>query len=346
MGRGSSDINTVRVAYFVSTRELADNEPISDTDHQVNESHRGNLPKLMDMLAAYNRIIEQGRSGGPRIEIAVIVSDDDQLRRDFSDLGIPVHQEPSSSFASLRRDKANGESIADFRSRKAQAKAEYEQRLLGLMRERNVDIVVSDRYMRLFGPTFLSEYLGLTLNSHPAILPDNPGATPTSNALERCRGHGYAWTGNTLHIVDHGEDTGPAIMQAERTPVLANDTEAMLRSRNYQNESKNIFAGLVGYVRDPAVRQLIRFRRELPGANGSTEQVRSSMSVLSGQILQSYRAMFDSFYSGRNDIEAGRYRYCARLMMRRLARQEQARRQAETPARPRPMLRPALGGAF
>lgn len=334
--RGRNDLGTIRVAYFLSTRELADNEPLSDTDQSVNEAHRGNLPRLKGMLDVYNR--KAGLSGMPRIEVAVIVSDDDTVRRDFSDLGIPVHREPSSSFARLR--KAEGESQEAFRQRKAMAKTAYEQRLLGVMHEHGIDLVISDRYMRLFGTTFLGEYLGLVLNSHPAILPDNPGATPTANALRRSAEQGYSFTGNTLHIIDHGEDTGPAVMQSERTPVLPGDTTSELRARNYQNEAPNMYAGLVGYARDPAVRQLIRLRRELPDANGNSERVRASMSTLSQAILDNYRRVFQSFYQDRGAIEPGGYRYCARLMMRRMSKREEARK-AETQARqPLRQLRP------
>jgi folate-dependent phosphoribosylglycinamide formyltransferase PurN len=315
--REGNNIGAIRVAYFLSTRELADNEPLSDNDQSVNDAHRGNLPALKRMLDVYNRKAEL--SGSPRIEICVIVCDDDAPRRDFSDLGIPLHQEPSSSFAKLRR--AEGENPEAFRLRKAEAKADYENRLIGVMRQHGIDMVISDRYMRIFGPAFLADYLGLILNSHPAILPDNPGATPTASALRRSAEQGYSWTGNTLHIIDPGEDTGPAIMQSERTPVLPGDTTSTLRARNYRNEAPNMYAGLVNYVRDPAVRQLIRLRRELPGANGNTARVRASMKTLSQAILDGYRGLFSGFYRDRNLMEPGKYRYCARLMERRLARQ-------------------------
>lgn len=317
--RGMNGPGTIRVAYFLSTRELADNEPLSDTDSAANEAHRGNLPRLKEMLDVYNRHVAEGSASGPRIEVVAIVCDDDHPRRDFSDLGILMHQEPSSSFARLRR--GDGESQEAFRNRKATAKAEYEHRLLGVMHQHGADLVISDRYMRLFGPTFLSEYLGLVLNSHPAILPDNPGATPTANALARSREQGYSWTGNTLHIIDHGEDTGPAVMQGERTPVLPGDTTAALRARNYRNEAPNIYAGLLSYASDPSVRQLIRLRRQLPSANGQRGRIMDAMESLRQNILDNYRATFGRFYEDRNTMEPGRYSYCARLMMRGIARQ-------------------------
>jgi len=316
---GRDGLRSVRVAYFLSTRELADNEPLSDNDSSVNEAHRGNLPRFKEMLDVYNRHVADGSARGPRIELAVIACDDDQLRRDFRDLGIPVHQEPSSSFARIRRSE--GETQEAFRHRKAAAKAEYERRLLDVMHQHGVDLVISDRYMRLFGPTFLSEYLGLVLNSHPAILPDNPGATPTANALRMSREQGYSWTGNTLHIIDHGEDTGPAVMQAERTPVLGADTTQTLRARNYQNEAPNMYAGLLSYVSDASVMQLIRLRRQLSSANGQRNRILDAMEGLRQNILDNYRATFGRFYEDRNTMEPGRYRYCARLMMRRIARQ-------------------------
>jgi folate-dependent phosphoribosylglycinamide formyltransferase PurN len=64
------------------------------------------------------------------------------------------------------------------------------------------------------------------VNTHPALLPDFPGAHAVRDALAA----GVTDSGVTVHWVDDGVDTGPVISQ-ERVPVLAGDDEASLHER-------------------------------------------------------------------------------------------------------------------
>lgn len=65
-----------------------------------------------------------------------------------------------------------------------------------------------------------------TINSHPALLPQFPGAHAVRDALAA----GVSVTGTTVHWVDDGVDTGPIITQME-VPVLPGDDEATLHER-------------------------------------------------------------------------------------------------------------------
>ena len=64
------------------------------------------------------------------------------------------------------------------------------------------------------------------INSHPALLPNFPGAHAVRDALAAK----VAATGTTIHWVDAGMDTGKVIAQRE-VPVLEGDTEALLHER-------------------------------------------------------------------------------------------------------------------
>lgn len=312
------DIGEVRLAYFLSTRELAQNEPLSDTgdssvDAPLNESHRGNLPMVARLLR------EQRALGGPDVRISLIVCDDAELQRDFSDLGIPLHQEPSTfprEWKRLGMRRQDGETRGDFRARiapvTARAKAAYEQRLLDVVAAHRIDMVISDRYMRLFGETFLGEYIGLILNSHPAILPEIPGSVPTSGALARMRETGHDYTGITCHIIDPGEDTGPPVLQEENVRIYPHDTEASLRARNYQHEAGVLTAGILHHLSNPQVLELIRLRRRFVGANGEREQVLERMRDIRGQMLAEHRQAFEVFRRKRDSMGPGEYRYSFR----------------------------------
>src|SRR5690606_34909474 len=64
------------------------------------------------------------------------------------------------------------------------------------------------------------------LNTHPAYLPEFPGAHGVRDALAS----GATQTGATIMVVDDGVDTGPIIDQV-RIPILPTDDEASLHDR-------------------------------------------------------------------------------------------------------------------
>jgi phosphoribosylglycinamide formyltransferase-1 len=64
------------------------------------------------------------------------------------------------------------------------------------------------------------------LNTHPAYLPEFPGAHGVRDALAA----GAEQTGASVIVVDTGVDTGPILAQ-ERVPVLPDDTEHRLHER-------------------------------------------------------------------------------------------------------------------
>lgn len=86
------------------------------------------------------------------------------------------------------------------------------------------DLVVSAGFMRILPADFVNRFP--TINSHPALLPNFPGAHAVRDALAA----GVTVTGATVHWVDAGVDTGPIITQME-VPVLPGDDEASLHER-------------------------------------------------------------------------------------------------------------------
>jgi formyltetrahydrofolate-dependent phosphoribosylglycinamide formyltransferase len=88
------------------------------------------------------------------------------------------------------------------------------------------DLVVSAGFLKLFGPAFLAEFAGQTINSHPALLPSFPGLHGVRDALA----YGVKVTGCTVFLVDAGLDSGPVIAQAA-VPVRDDDDEESLTER-------------------------------------------------------------------------------------------------------------------
>ena len=88
------------------------------------------------------------------------------------------------------------------------------------------DLVVLSGLMRLLPPALVAEYSPRLLNTHPAFLPEFPGAHGVRDALAA----GVEQTGASVIVVDDGVDTGPILAQ-ERVPILPGDTEHSLHER-------------------------------------------------------------------------------------------------------------------
>jgi phosphoribosylglycinamide formyltransferase 1 len=93
----------------------------------------------------------------------------------------------------------------------------------GWIESLEADLVVLAGYMQLLSPGFVSRFRDRIVNIHPALLPSFPGLDAIGQALAA----GAEVTGVTVHFVDEGVDTGPAILSRE-VPVPANrDREAL-----------------------------------------------------------------------------------------------------------------------
>lgn len=119
--------------------------------------------------------------------------------------GVPSFTVPYTSFAS--RD-------------------EWGDALLEQVRQWQPDLVILSGFMRLLPPHVVESLSPNLINTHPAYLPEFPGAHAVRDALAA----GVAETGASLIVVDNGVDSGPIIAQ-ERVPVLPGDTEVALHER-------------------------------------------------------------------------------------------------------------------
>jgi phosphoribosylglycinamide formyltransferase-1 len=88
------------------------------------------------------------------------------------------------------------------------------------------DLVVLSGFMRLLPAGVVRALSPNLINTHPAFLPEFPGAHAVRDAVEA----GVTETGASVIVVDEGVDTGPVLAQ-RRVPVLRNDTEATLHER-------------------------------------------------------------------------------------------------------------------
>ena len=85
------------------------------------------------------------------------------------------------------------------------------------------DLVVLAGYMQLLSEAFVARFRSRIVNIHPALLPAFPGLDAIGQALAA----GVETTGVTVHFVDEGVDTGPAIVQREVAVPPGGDRAAL-----------------------------------------------------------------------------------------------------------------------
>lgn len=88
------------------------------------------------------------------------------------------------------------------------------------------DLVVLSGLMRLLPAELVDAWAPALINTHPAYLPEFPGAHGVRDALAA----GVSETGASVIVVDGGVDSGPILAQT-RVPVLPGDTEHILHER-------------------------------------------------------------------------------------------------------------------
>ncbi|MET0152743.1 MAG: phosphoribosylglycinamide formyltransferase [Candidatus Binatia bacterium] len=116
----------------------------------------------------------------------------------------------------------------EFASREA-----FDGHVVGLLRDRGVELVCLAGFDRLLSPTFIRAFPERILNVHPALLPSFPGLHAQRQALE----YGVRIAGATVHIVDEKTDHGPIVIQAA-VPVYSDDSAEAVADRILAEEHR------------------------------------------------------------------------------------------------------------
>ena len=103
-------------------------------------------------------------------------------------------------------------------------RSDWDREIFNYVKEVNPDLVVSVGFMRILNSEFVERFK--VINSHPALLPNFPGAHAVRDALAA----GVKESGCTIHWVDAGVDTGKIIAQS-KVPIQPEDDEESLHER-------------------------------------------------------------------------------------------------------------------
>ena len=106
------------------------------------------------------------------------------------------------------------------------SREEWGRELVRQIEQWRPDLVVLSGFMRLLPADVVRRLSPRLLNTHPAYLPEFPGAHAVRDAVAARVNE----TGASVIVVDEGVDSGPVLAQ-ERVPVLPGDSEADLHDR-------------------------------------------------------------------------------------------------------------------
>lgn len=98
--------------------------------------------------------------------------------------------------------------------------------LIDQLQQWDAGLVVLSGLMRLLPPRVVRAFSPRIVNTHPAYVPEFPGAHAVRDALAA----GATRTGASILVVDDGVDSGPVIAQ-RRVSVEPGDTETRLHER-------------------------------------------------------------------------------------------------------------------
>jgi formyltetrahydrofolate deformylase len=131
-------------------------------------------------------LLWQWQAGDLNAEIAMVISNHQDMRPLVESFGIPFHYVPVT----------------------ADTKQEAERQHMELIKD-NADVIVLARYMQIISPHFITHFTNRIINIHHSFLPAFVGGKPYAQAYNR----GVKIIGATAHYVTEELDGGPIIEQ-------------------------------------------------------------------------------------------------------------------------------------
>lgn len=127
------------------------------------------------------------------------------------------------------------------RARLSKIKAVYEtdeDKIIGLLKENNIDLIVLAGYLKIITSKFVDEFRNKIINIHPSLIPSFCGKGYYGEKVHQgVIDYGAKVTGATVHFVDEGADTGAIIMQ-ETVNVEQDDDAKSLAKRVLEVEHR------------------------------------------------------------------------------------------------------------
>ena len=165
----------------------------------------------------------RNRYGEIQADIALVLSNHDDLRSVAQNFGVPFHHFPVTP----------------------ENKTTIEHEMLALLQREQIDFLVLARYMQIITSVLVEPYRNRIINVHHGFLPAFKGARPYHQAYE----HGVKLIGATSHYVTEDLDMGPIIEQ-ETIPVKHSHAVADLVTMGRDVEKKVLAAAVKAHAAD------------------------------------------------------------------------------------------------
>ena len=131
----------------------------------------------------------------------------------------------------LTRAMRNGVESAVVDVHEVPDRREREERILGILREKEIGFVVFAGFMSILSERFTRAYEGRIINVHPSLIPSFGGKGYYGlHVHEAVLARGVKVTGATVHFVTEECDGGPIILQ-RAVEVKEGDTPESLQKR-------------------------------------------------------------------------------------------------------------------
>ncbi len=131
----------------------------------------------------------------------------------------------------LERAEQAGIPTATVEKKQCGSQQAFEQRLLNILREHNIQLVILAGFMAILSKDFTDAYCGRILNIHPSLIPAFCGEGFYGLRVHQAAlDYGVKVTGATVHFVNEIPDGGQIIAQ-KAVDILPGDTPEILQKR-------------------------------------------------------------------------------------------------------------------
>ena len=139
---------------------------------------------------------------------------------------VTVISDSEGAFALTRAENAGVEAVCIPKK-----SADFEARLIGLLDEKNVDLIVLAGFLSILSSEFTRHFEGKIINIHPSLIPSFCGKGFYGLRVHQAvLARGVKLTGATVHYVNEIPDGGRIIAQ-KAVKVLPGDTPEALQQR-------------------------------------------------------------------------------------------------------------------
>ena len=131
----------------------------------------------------------------------------------------------------LKRAEDNGIEAVVVNNKECSSKAEFEEKMLAVLREKGIELIILAGFMCILTENFTSRYPKRILNVHPALIPSFCGEGFYGlHVHEAALSYGVKVTGATVHFVNEIPDGGQIILQ-KAVYIEDGDTPEILQKR-------------------------------------------------------------------------------------------------------------------